>query len=47
MIQNFINIIESLDVTLLEFACIVYIFEHCVFKPVMWFFKKFGGVIIK
>ena len=47
MIQNFINIIESLDVTLLEFACIVYIVEHCLFKPILWVFKKYGGIILK
>ena len=47
MIEQFIQIItNTLGVSLLDFACIIYIFEHCLFKPFVWLAKKYWlGVI--
>ena len=48
MIQSFISYItETLSVSLVDFALVVYIFKNCIFNPVIWFFKKYGGVIKK
>lgn len=40
MIDQFIQIIESLGINVLDCAAIIYIVEHCIFKPVMWFFHR-------
>lgn len=40
MLQDFINIITSLGVTLTDFTCIVIIFYYCS-KPIKWLINKF------
>ena len=46
MIESLIDIItNTIGLSVVDFACLVYIAKNLIYKPIVWFFKKYGGVI--
>lgn len=41
MINNFLTLVSSLGVSIVDLACIVYVITTCLIKPIVWFVKKF------